>query len=70
MQIRNGKVWRPNEAVCHSFFTNVDDYLRAITQDQNIFEKNKAEYLTVTNRHINRGYEFYLKVLILFKKYK
>ena len=68
LQIRNGKVWRPNEAVCHSFFTNVDDYLRAITQDQNIFEKNKAEYLTVTNRHINRGYEFYFESIDFIQK--
>ena len=61
LQNRKGAVWNYDEALCHSFFTDVEDYFRALVQENNILEKNKAEYVTVTNRHIRRGYKFYFE---------
>ena len=61
LQHRKGAVWIYDEALCHSFFTEVEDYLRALVDENNILEKNKAEYVTVTNRHIRRGYKFYFE---------
>lgn len=61
LQNRKGSVWKSEEALCHSFFTEAEDYLKALIQENNTLEKNKAEYVTVTNRHIKRGYEYYFE---------
>ena len=68
LQDRKGAVWKYDEALCHSFFIDVEDYLRALVQEDNILEKNKAEYVTVTNRHIRRGYKFYFESVEFINK--